>query len=255
MIAILLCAGFATRMYPLTRDFPKPLLKVGGRPVLDYLTDQLLVLPGLESIHVVTNELFYENFLEWKTGWKKISREYGIDIHLYNDGATVNENRFGATKDLALVVKSLKTIASAIIAAGDNIFRFSLRAVAQEFISSGKNIVIALEEIDYGRKKQKGVLEIGQDNRVLRFCEEPVEASSHWACPPVYLLKPSALGYIEEYAARPNAGDSPGYFIEYLVDKEPVYAVKVKGERLDIGTIESYEEANRILSRDPVIVS
>jgi glucose-1-phosphate thymidylyltransferase len=255
MIAILLCAGFATRMYPLTKNFPKPLLKVGGRPVLDYLMDQLLVLPELESIHVVTNGLFYKRFLEWKTGWKKISSEFGIGIHLYNDGATVNEKRLGAVKDLALAVNSLKNIPPAIIAAGDNIFRFSLKPIAQRFIKTGENIVIALEEIDEVKKEQKGVLEIGPDNRVLRFCEEPIEASLHWACPPVYFLKPSALDYIEEYAARPDAGDSPGYFIEYLIDKEPVYAVKVSGERLDIGTIESYEAAHKILTNEPVILS
>ncbi|MGB7291215.1 MAG: sugar phosphate nucleotidyltransferase [Thermodesulfobacteriota bacterium] len=255
MIAILLCAGFATRMYPLTKNFPKPLLKVCGKSVLDYLMDQLLVLPQIESIHVVTNGLFYKNFLEWQAGWEKISSEYDIDILLYNDGATRNESRLGAVNDLAHTVKSLKTVAPAIIAAGDNIFRFSLKPLAQTFIKTGKNILIALEEIDYGRKKQKGILEIGPDNRVLRFYEKSIEAKSGWACPPIYLLQLSALGYLEEYATRPDAGDSPGYFMEYLVNKEPVYAVKVNGNRLDIGTIESYEEANRILSSEPVIVS
>lgn len=255
MIAILLCAGFATRMYPLTKNFPKPLLKVGGRPVLDYLMDQLLVLPEMESIHVVTNGLFYKNFLEWQARWKKISREYDIDIHVYNDGATSNENRVGATKDLALAVKSLKTIAPAIVSAGDNIFRFSLKPVAQTFIKTGENIVVALDEINHGRKNLKGVLEVGPDNRVLSFCEKPIEARSGWACPPIYFMQTSALGCIEEYAARPDAGDSPGFFMEYLVNKGPVYTVKVNGNRLDIGTIESYEAAKRILSSEPVIVS
>jgi glucose-1-phosphate thymidylyltransferase len=254
MIAILLCAGFATRMYPLTKNFPKPLLKVGGRPVLDYLMDQLLVLPEMESIHVVTNGFFYKNFLEWQARWKKISREYDIDIHVYNDGATSNENRLGAVKDLAFVLKSLKTIAPAIVAAGDNIFRFSLKPVAQEFISSGRNIVIALQEIDHDKKKQKGVVEIGPDSRVLTFYEKPLEARSGWVCPPIYFLQLSALDDVEEYAARPDAGDSPGYFMEYLVNKEPVYVAKINGNRLDIGTIESYEAAEKILSNEPLIL-
>ena len=152
-------------------------------------------------------------------------------------------------------MKSIKVTAPAIIAAGDNICRFSLKAVTREFIDSGKNILIALEEIDYGRKKQKGILEIGPDNRVLRFCEKPTGDRSNWACPPIYFLQPSALYHIKEYAVRPDAGDSPGYFIEYLVNKEPVYAVKVNGSRLNVGTVESYEEANSILSHEPVIVS
>ncbi len=254
MIAILLCAGFATRMYPLTRNFPKPLLKVGGKRVLDYLMDQLLVLPQMESIHVVTNGLFYKNFLEWKTGWTKISSEYGIAIHLYNDGATVDENRLGAVKDLAFTVDTIKNLAPAIIAAGDNIFRFSLKPVAQRFIETGKDIVIALDEIIHGNKILKGVVEIGPDNRVLRFWEKPIKVKSAWACPPVYFLGPSTLDCIREYAARPDAGDAPGYLMEYLVNRGPVYAVMVNGSRLDIGTIESYEEAGKILSSEPVIL-
>jgi glucose-1-phosphate thymidylyltransferase len=255
MIAILLCAGFATRMYPLTKNLAKPLLKVGGKPALDYLMEQLIGLSQIESIHVVTNRLFYQNFLEWQNRWKRLLKGQAIDIYLLNDGATGNENRLGATKDLVFVVKSLKTIAPAVVAAGDNIFRFSLKTVAQEFMTFEKNIVIALREIDFHKEKQRGVLEIGPDNRVLRFYEKPVEFRSDWACPPIYFLQPSALDCVMEYAAQPNAGDSPGYFMEHLVNKEPVYAVKVDGERLDIGTIESYEEADRILSREPVIVS
>lgn len=255
MIAILLCAGFATRMYPLTKNFPKALLKVGGRPVLDYLMEQLLVLPELKSINLVTNGLFYDDFLEWQSMWQKIFGEYDIAINLYNDGATGNENRLGAVKDLGFAVKLTGSIEPAIVAASDNIFRFSLKSVAQEFIDSGKNILIALEEIDFGRKNRKGFLEIGTDNRVLSFHEKPGKAKSMWACPPIYFLGPSALGCIEEYTARKDPGDAPGYLIEYIVDREPVYAVKVKGKRLDIGTIESYEEANRILSREPVILS
>ena len=255
MIAVLLCAGFATRMYPLTRNFPKPLLKVGGKPVLDYLMDQLLVLPKMESIHVVTNELFYKNFLQWQNRWDQISKEYDIDIRLYNDGATSNENRLGAVKDLAFTVNSLQVIAPAIVAAGDNIFRFSLKRVAREFLETGKDILIALDEINRGKKVLKGVLEIGPDNRVLRFCEKPEGVRSAWACPPVYFLHPSSLDSIVEYAARPDAGDAPGHFMEYLVNKELVYAVKVSGERLDIGTIQSYEAAHKVLTNEPVILS
>ncbi|MBI4229145.1 MAG: nucleotidyltransferase family protein [Deltaproteobacteria bacterium] len=255
MIAILLCAGFATRMYPLTKNFPKPLLKVGGKHAIDYLMDQLIGFPQIESIHVVTNELFSSNFLEWQSRWKKLVKTHGIDLYLYNDGATSNENRLGAVKDLAFVLSSLKSTGPAIIAAGDNIFRFSLRTVAQEFIKSKKNIVIALKEIDYDKKTQKGILEIGSDNRVLKFYEKPIDAKSAWACPPVYFLQPSALKLVSDYVARPDAKDSPGNFIAYLANHEPVFAIRVNGKRIDIGSIESYEEANVILGKEPVILS
>jgi len=254
MIAILLCAGFATRMYPLTKNFPKPLLKVGGKHAIDYLMDQLIGLPQIESIHVVTNELFFSNFLAWQSRWKELVKALGIDIYLYNDGATSNENRLGAGKDLAIVVSSLETTSPAIIAAGDNILRFSLKTVAQEFIKSKKNIVIALKEIDYDKKTQKGILEIGPDNRVLRFYEKPIDARSDWACPPVYFLQPSALKLVSDHVARPDAKASPGNFIAYLANRVPVYAIRVNGKRIDIGSIESYEEANVILGKEPVIL-
>lgn len=255
MISILLCAGFATRMYPLTKNFPKPLLKVGGKHILDYLMDQLLGLPQIESIHVVTNGLFYLDFLKWQNTWKKVVKALRIDMYLYNDGATSNENRLGAVKDLAFVLNSLKTRAPTMIASGDNIFRFSLKTVAKEFIESKKNIVIALKEIDYNKKMQKGIIDIGPDNRVLKFYEKPIEAKSDWACPPVYFLQPSALKLVNEYVARPDAKDSPGNFVAYLVNHFKVYAIKVNGKRLDIGSMDSYEEANSILSIEPVILS
>ncbi|MFQ5788176.1 MAG: nucleotidyltransferase family protein, partial [Thermodesulfobacteriota bacterium] len=243
MIAILLCAGFATRMYPITKNFPKPLLDVGGRPVLDYLMDQLVELPKLDSIHIVTNEIFYNYFGEWKNRWNVVASDNRINLYLQNDGATKNENRLGAIKDLSFILNSLKEIGPTIVAAGDNIYRFSLKPVFHEFIKNKQNIVIALEEFNDRRKNKKGILELGQDNKVLKFHEKPEQIRSNWACPPIYFLKPSALKYVHDYIAIPNVGDAPGNFISYLVEKEPVQAVKVDGKRLDIGTVESYEEA------------
>jgi dTDP-glucose pyrophosphorylase len=102
---------------------------------------------------------------------------------------------------------------------------------------------------------QKGIIDIGSDNRVLKFYEKPIEAKSDWACPPVYFLQPSALKLVNEYVARPDAKDSPGNFVAYLVNHFKVYAIKVSGKRLDIGSMEAYEEANSILSIEPVILS
>lgn len=255
MIAILLCPGFVTRMYPITKDFPKPLLKVADRQVLDYLMDQMVLLPELDSVYIVTNDLFYKKFYDWKYKWHKLVNRYGIKFELLNDGATNNENRLAAIRDLAYVLKSIKEKSPTIIAAGDNIFRFSLRPVAQEFINSERNIVIALEETFYKEQRRKGLIEIGKDGRVLKFYENPLVVKSALSCPPIYFLQQRALNYLEDYLARPDAEDAPGHFISYLLEREQVYAIKIHGKRLDIGTIESYENAKRILSREPVILS
>ena len=179
MIAILLCAGFATRMYPITKNYPKPLLEVGGRPMLDYLMDQLVEIPRLDSLHIVTNEIFYSYFREWEKRWNKIASDNRIKLYLHNDGATKNENRLGAIKDLAFVINLLKKIRPTIVTAGDNIYRFLLEPIIQEFIESKKNIVLALAETDHSGKKKKGILELGPDNKVLKFHEEPENVRSN----------------------------------------------------------------------------
>ncbi len=255
MIAILLSAGFATRMYPITKNCPKALLVIAGKPVLDYLMHQLVLLPELDSIFVVTNELFYEEFSDWEKRWSNELEKSGIKIQIINDSATTNDNRLGAIGDMALVLKSLKFKEPTIVAACDNIYLFSLRQVTDVFINGGSNIVIALRETTDKKRGKKGLIEIGKDGRVLRLFEKTTFRSSGWFCPPIYFLQPTALRLVDEYLDGPDSGDSPGHFISYLVEREPVYAIKIKDMRLDIGTIESYEYARRILSKEPVIIS
>lgn len=254
MIAIILCAGFGTRMYPITKDFPKALLQVGGRPALNYLMDQIIELPQLESIHIVTNARFYGYFDEWQQKWRGKMKGRNMSLHLHNDGSTDNDNRLGAIADLALVLRSLKTVTGALVAGGDNVFRFSLKPLWQRFLDTDKNYVLALPETDPQKLKRSGILELGSDDQVLRLHEKPSDPPSTWVCPPLYFLQPSALHRVEEYVAQSGSNDAPGHFISYLVAQEPVYAIRVKGKRLDIGSFESYEGANLILLREPVIV-
>ncbi len=255
MIAILLCAGFATRMYPLTKNFPKPLLSVAGRPAIDYLIEQILELPGMMSIHLVTNAKFFEHFIDWQDEWQGKIEESGISLELYNDGTTDNDNRLGAVADLALVLNSLQAKSDALVAAGDNIFRFSLKAIWRKVLGSDENYVVALPESDTNKLRRSGVLELGSDDRVVRFHEKPDIPPSSWVCPALYFLKISALERVNDYLALPEAQDAPGYFISYLVSREPVYAIRTTSKVVDIGTIESYEEANKSLLDEPVILT
>jgi glucose-1-phosphate thymidylyltransferase len=254
MIAILLCAGFATRMYPLTKNFAKPLLPVAGRPALDYLMEQILELPRMESIHLVTNARFFDHFVEWWEKWQREIKGRGISLNLYNDGTTDNDNRLGAVVDLAFVLHSIEVTTGALIAAGDNIFRFSLKPLWQKVLENDKNYVVAIPESDPNKLRRTGVIELGSDDRVLKFHEKPENPPSPWVCPALYFLQPSALPLVDEYLGQPNAQDAPGHFISYLVNREPVYAIKVNSKATDIGTIESYEEANAVLLREPVIL-
>jgi NDP-sugar pyrophosphorylase family protein len=148
MNAILLCAGFATRMTPLTKDFPKALLPVGGKPVIDHLIDQFLDFRGLDSIYLVTNERFFKQFVEWGEMRSRAITRRGISLHILNDGADRPERRLGASGDLGFAVKHLRAGKDAVVAAGDNIFRFPLRPCWEKFVTDDKNLVLALPTED-----------------------------------------------------------------------------------------------------------
>ena len=255
MNAILLCAGFATRLYPLTRNFPKPLLEVGGKPVIDHLLDQLLTFSGLRSIHLITNARFYEHFTAWAARWQAECRESGISLHVHQDGVHREEERLGAIGDLALLVRRLSPLQPAVVAAGDNIFRFPLQPIWQKFLQSQKNLVIAIREDDIVKLQRTGVLVLGRDDRVMALHEKPHRPPGRWTCPAIYFLQPSALRAVDDYLRERRNPDEPGRFIDYLCRRLPVFAEKVKGERLDIGSLDMLEQARSLLRKEPVLPS
>lgn len=253
MKAILLCAGFATRMEPLTKDFPKALLPVGGKPVIDHLIEQFLEFRRLDSIYLVTNDRFFRHFLEWG---EKSSREItgrGISLHILNDGAAGADSRLGAAGDLGFSVRHTGTGEGTVVAAGDNIFRFPLGPCWEKFVTGDKSLVLALPTDDSRKLRRTGVLELDEDGRVLAFHEKPETPPSNLACPALYFLKPEPLGIIHEYLASPGAGDEIGCFISYIAGHSDIYALLTEGDAIDIGTIEAYESAKTILACKPVI--
>jgi len=247
MIAVVLCAGFATRMHPLTRDFPKPLLPVAGKPVIDYLMDQLVDLPELQTVHIVANGRFFSHFEDWHRNYiQKIHRK-NFSIELCNDGATANENRLGASVDLQLVLKSASEPSRILVSAGDNIYRFSFRPLWQKFLAGRHHYIVALPERDTDNLKKTGVLELDVNGRVMRQHEKPEQPQSTWSCPPLYFLQASARSRLDEFIESSENIDAPGYFIDYLCQKEDVYAFKLNSSRLDIGSVESYQNADRLM--------
>lgn len=253
MNAIILCAGFATRMEPLTKDFPKALLPVGGKPVIDYLIEQLLEFRRLDTIYIVTNDRFFDHFLDWGEKKSPEITGLGISLHVLNDGATGPENRLGAAGDLGFALRHLTRGESAVVAAGDNIFRFPLGPCWDKFIEGDKSLVLALPTDDPKRLKRTGVLELDEDGRVLAFHEKPETPPSDLACPALYFLKSRELGLIREYLSSGGARDEIGYFIAYIALLSGIYAIRMKGQAIDIGTIETYEKARTILAVEPAV--
>ncbi|MBI9085645.1 MAG: nucleotidyltransferase family protein [Desulfobacterales bacterium] len=251
MIAVLLCAGYATRLYPLTRSFPKPLLPVADKPVIDYLVDQIAVLPTIDTLHIVTNAKFYDHFRKW-AGQKAAAGAVSIPIIIHNDKTSCNAHRLGAVADLQLVLKSLPSPQPMLVAAADNIFRFSFAGLCERFLREKRHLVVALPQTDRHKLQKTGVLALDDEDQVLRLHEKPIDPPSTWSCPPLYFLRPSAIGHLDTLLATENQPDAPGHFIEYLCRREPVMAQRLDGTRLDIGDIDSYHDADKRLRCEPL---
>jgi glucose-1-phosphate thymidylyltransferase len=248
MMAILLCAGFATRMYPLTADTPKPLLEVGGKPVIEHLIGQIITFSGLDSIYIVTNDRFFANFITWGEKIQEAITGKGLSLHVYNNGATKPGDRLGAAGDLGFVLDNISRNKGALVSAGDNIFRFPLKPYWEKFRRGENSYVIALQTKDKERLGKTGVLELDPDDRVQAFHEKPQSPPTDFACPALYFLRPGSLDMVRDYLASPGAKDEIGYFISYLARHDVIYAFRTEGETIDIGTIEAYEMAKKQLS-------
>ena len=247
MMAILLCAGFATRMYPLTADFPKPLLPVADKPVIDYLIDQILLLPEIESIHLVTNAKFINHFMRWRQTRLDQQLPNQIEFILHNNGVSTPEHRLGACADLQLVFHRSSCSGPFLISAADNIYLFDLQNLWMRFLSGTYHQIIALRENDEDILKRSGVPIIGEDCRVERLLEKPDDPPADWLCPPLYFLRESARKTLDVFLASREFVDAPGYFIDYLCQKEVVTAFKLDARRLDIGNLETYRQADHYL--------
>jgi glucose-1-phosphate thymidylyltransferase len=247
MMAVLLCAGYGTRMYPLTRHRPNPLLPVAGRPVLDYLMDQLIALEALQAIHLVTNARFFDDFAIWATRWRQELANRDRRLVLHNDGSTSAENRLGACADLKLVLDRTERGEGFLVAAGDNIFRFDLSPLWSVFRRAAHHRLVALPETDRARLRQTGVPLWGAGDRVRDLVEKPARPPSNWCCPALYFLKPSAFARLATFLPSAGNRDAPGHFIGYLCRRETVNAFRLNATRLDIGDRAGYRRADRLL--------
>lgn len=250
MRVILLAAGFGTRMYPITKNKPKALLKVAGKNVIDYVFEELIHFPALEQITIVTNNRFYSDMSDWAESWRGPLSEYNIRLVLLNDGVESNETRLGAVGDLVFALEhTAGHTHKTMVLAADNIFNFRLKPLWEKFQNNPCNYLVAIEENDLARRQRSGVLEIADDQRVIRLVEKSENPPSCLLCPPIYFLSPDALNKIEDFRGQNPALDAPGYFIGYLVERMKFYALPVSGGRHDIGSMEDFILAENAWSK------
>ena len=233
MKTIILAAGYATRLYPLTQNFPKPLLEVKGKTILDWLIDDIDSSNQSDEYIVISNHKFYPHFIEWAKN--KTQR-----ITVLDDGTDSNENRLGAVRDIQFAIESLGISDDALIIAGDNLLNFSIKRFISYAKEKNASCVMRFYEPSVERLRKCGVLEIDKTDRITKMTEKPQNPKSNWCCPPFYYYTKECLGLVKEGIESGCGVDAPGSFVAWLCSKEPIYAMEMPGKRFDIGNLESY---------------
>lgn len=234
MKCIILAAGYATRLYPLTENFPKPLLPVGGKPILDWLIKD--IGSAAEEYAVVTNHKFSAVFRDWAAGRPE-------NIRVIDDGTTTNETRLGAVRDIQLAAEPG---ADYLVMAGDNMLDFSLAGFLAFAREKDASCVMCHPEYDLQKQRKTAIITVDDTDRITSYEEKPQEPKGSLAVPPFYYYKAADLARIPEALAAGCGYDAPGSFAAWLSGRTPMYAYLMPGKRHDIGDLKSYEAAQRL---------
>lgn len=246
MKVIILAAGYATRLYPLTLTQPKPLLPVAGKPMVEHVLDNLAAMGGLDRIYVVTNAKFAGHFQTW-------ADDYAARTHLnftvVNDGSTDDSNKLGAIGDIHFVLKTQNVEDDLIVVAGDNLFSEKLDGFGR-FCREKNAPVLALYDVgDLEQIKKYSSISLDSEGRIKSFEEKPKNPTSTLTGIALYFYPKATLPLIYQYITEGNNPDQPGRLVQWLYPRTPVYTWRVPGIWYDIGSKETLEEANRIFAR------
>jgi glucose-1-phosphate thymidylyltransferase len=236
MKCIILCAGYATRLYPLTLAKPKSLLPIRGEPLLNNIIKKLRDLEDIDEIIIVTNDKFYYPFVWWL---QNLDLRIKDKIEILNDGTNNNESRLGGLGDLKFALEARKIEEDVLVLLGDNYFNFDLRNLVH-FYKQIADTCLGVIQLDKDRIRNFGVVSVDDNNKILNFEEKPEIPRSNLASTGIYIFKADDLKHIDECLNR-GLKEGPGHLVNYLVDKKSVYAYKFDGWWFDIGTKEEYE--------------
>lgn len=238
MKAIILAAGYATRLYPLTENKAKPLLEVQGKPIIDYIVEKIEHCAEIDEIYVVTNEKFYNDFCNWQKMRKSKRR-----IHIISDKTAENGTRLGAIGDIDYVISTQRVFDDFLVIAGDNVFSFQLTEFIQ-FYKKYETTVLALYDTKDKKKitGRLGCVEL-EKNRIMKFEEKPEQPKTTLAATACYLFPQEDLHFIRE-ALEEKHFDRPGDLVKFIAEKKPVYGFQFSGYWFDVGTHDEYALVN-----------
>ena len=238
MKCLILAAGYATRLYPLTENFPKPLLTVGDKTILDWLLDDIDTAALVDEYVVISNHKFAHHFEEWAK-----NKPYRITV--VDDGTSTNETRLGAVCDIRFAIDKLSLDDDMLVIAGDNVLDFSLTKFIAYCREKNTSCVMRYYEPSGEKLLKCGVLTIDENDRVTDMTEKSPTPATHWCCPPFYYYTREDAKRVQDGIAAGCGTDAPGSFIAWLCGKAPVHAMGMPGSRYDIGNLASYEAVKK----------
>lgn len=238
MKCLILAAGYATRLYPLTENFPKPLLKVQGKTILDWLLEDIDGAGVVDGYIVISNHKFADHFRAWADNHK-------LPITVLDDGTQSNETRLGAVRDIQFAIEELGLQDDLLVIAGDNLLDFSLRSFIRYFQKKQTTCIMRYWEQSEEKLHKTGVAVVDEADRILEMEEKPAVPKSHWCTPPFYIYKASDVGFVKTGIENGCGVDAPGSFIAWLSTQTTVHAYEMPGKRYDIGNLESYEKVQK----------
>ena len=234
MKCLILAAGYATRLYPLTENFPKPLLKVQDKPILDWLIDDIEASGEVDEYIVISNHKFAHHFDNWAKDKKKVT--------VVDDGTESNETRLGAVKDIQFTIEKLGLNDDLLVIAGDNLLDFSLTRFVAYAKEKNASCIMRYYEPSEQKLLKCGVVTVDETDRILRMTEKSLTPETHWCCPPFYYYTKEDARLVAKGIEAGCGTDAPGSYIAWLCTQTTVYAMEMPGSRYDIGNLESYEK-------------
>jgi glucose-1-phosphate thymidylyltransferase len=249
MKIIILAAGYATRLYPLTLNQPKPLLPVAGKPMIEHVLDNLAPIDGIDRIYVVTNAKFAGHFQKWSESYRATKSK--LNFTVVSDGTTSDADKLGAIGDVHFVLQTQNVDDDLIVVAGDNLFSEKLSGFGK-FCREKNAPVLALYDVgDLEQIKKYSSISVAADSRITAFEEKPKNPTSTLTGIALYFYPKSTIPLIKQYIAEGNNPDQPGRLVQWLYPRTPVYTWHVPGLWFDIGSKETLEEANKIFAKLP----
>lgn len=234
MKCLILAAGYATRLYPLTENFPKPLLAVGDKTILDWLVDDIDTAGAIDEYVVISNHKYAHHFEAWaKTKTQKIT--------VVDDGTDTNETRLGAVKDIQFAIETLGIDDDVLVIAGDNVLDFSLTKFIAYAKKKKTSCIMRYYEPEERKLLKCGVVAVDAEDQILSMEEKPAKPASHWCCPPFYYYTREDTKLVPKGIDSGCGTDAPGSYAAWLCTQTVVHAMEMPGKRYDIGNLESYE--------------